>query len=330
MHKLLSALAALAAVSLLAGCTSSSLPDPTPGGSPEAVVHGAQYEVIAQQTIDQFAVADAAKDPAQLGGRIAGPLRENRTAQYQLANAMGEGYSLPPIVLDPQATPIDAGTDFPRTLLAVTPASEYQKLPAVTAWVQTGPRSNYAAWAQITLFPGVKVPALQSGQTNTKNLLDAKKYAYDPAAVANAYAEYNWTRKQGAIPIAESDEFAKQVAQQQDALASAVGEMGTVSTAFAAPEQMLVAAPTKDGGLIVIADVRYTLRIERTNRAIALRIGGEIGALHQGRTAVVNVGKALSGEYSAPVALYVPPAGSEASVQAIGSALPTLLSVTSE
>lgn len=321
---------AFAAVLLLAGCSGSSLPNPTPGGAPEAVVHGSQYEVIAQQTIDQFAAADAAKDPAKLGGRIAGPLRENRTAQYKLANAMGEGYSLPAMVLDASATPIDAGVDFPRVLMALTPVSEYQKLPAVTAWVQTGPRNNYAAWAQVDLFPGAKAPALVSGQTDTKNLLDAKKYAYDPAAVAKAYAEYNWTRKQSVIPFVEGDAFAKQVAAQQDSLASAVGEMGTVSTSFTTPDQMVVAAPTKDGGLIVIADIRYTLSIERTNRAAALRIGGEIGAMHQGRTAVVSVGKSLSGVYSAPVAFYVPPSGSDDPVQAIGSAQPTLLSVVSE
>ncbi|QTG75959.1 hypothetical protein [Trueperella pecoris] len=325
--------ATLAAIALLTSACASegTLPRPASGTNPQVILTQEKFAEIAAAAEKDIAAANSSLDAAALGNRVGGPVRAYRTSQLKLESLLGESYNLDPLIVDGQATPVSSGTAFPRTLMTVVPPREGKNLTTLSVWSQDQARSNYQLWADVALFPGVEVPAIVSSLNNSEGFpkVDPAAYAVNPEEVLANYVAYNGTRQPQKIRFQENDPLFRQIADQQDAFVRSLGNLGTATTDFAAGEAGLRGVSTENGGLVIVGEMRYTVRITKTAAGAKLRIGGQIGALHKdsGENPVLEIDKQGVANYSTTVVFYIPGAGSDATVRVIGSSEPTLISV---
>ncbi|MFP7696907.1 hypothetical protein [Trueperella sp. LYQ143] len=317
---------------LLAACSSpQAVPEPRYGDQPQEILTQEQFAAIAEQAAAGIAAATTSNSADQLGGRIAGPMRDERTGQLRLKAILGDSYQLDPIVISKESTPVLSGTGFPRTAMTVEKPADGQNLTSLTVWTQDSPRTNYALWAQVQLFPGVNVPKIVSQLDNeVGDISNPSAYAANPNDVLATYALYNASRTQQAIKFQDGDPLFTQIAAQQDSFGQALGRSGSATTQFAPGDKGIRAVHTDDGGLIIVGELNYVVEITRTQRNAKVRIADQIGALYTGNkdNAVLEIADKAVAHYSTTVAFYIPPAGAaSAVVQVIGSAKPTLVAV---
>ncbi|VEI13775.1 hypothetical protein [Trueperella bialowiezensis] len=330
MRKLTATLAGAAL--LLAGCSSGdSVPSATSGNAAHEVIDAEKYTQIATEAKESIDAANASLDPESLTNRIGGPARTYRGAQLKLESLLGDSYSLDPMPVEVEAEPISSGSAFPRTMITAVAPRDGRNLSTLSVWSQNDPRSNYQLWADVELFPGVKVPDLVN-QLNDKPgfpEVEAGDYAVDPSKVLEQYALYNGTRQQQQIVFTEGDPLFHQIAAQQDTFVQSLGDLGTAATNFAVGESGVRGVSTENGGLVIVGEMTYDVVITKTAEGATLRIGGEIGALHanSGENAMLEISHEGRARYATTVAFYVPPAGQDAVVSVIGASKPTLISV---
>ncbi|WP_311777395.1 hypothetical protein [Trueperella abortisuis] len=326
------AVAAVAVLTLLGGCTSeAAIPSPTSGNAAQVLVPDARYAQIAAVAEEGVAAADASLNADDLGSRVGGPAKTYRTAQLKLESLLGDSYSLDPLLVDANATPVSSGTAFPRTMMTVVPPRDGKNLTSLSVWSQDSARGNYYLWGDVSLFPGVDAPTIVSQLNDVVGFpnVDAADYAVDPNEVLAAYVAYNGTRTQQSIAFEAEDPLFRQIANQQDTFVQSLGDLGTAATDFSVGEAGLRGVSTDNGGLVIVGEMRYSIRITKTADGAKLRIGGQIGALHSGSgdNATLEIDYQGVANYSTTVAFYVPPAGADGTVRVIGSAEPTLISV---
>ncbi|WP_311591106.1 hypothetical protein [Trueperella bernardiae] len=326
------AVAAIAVVTLMGGCASEqAVPSPVSGSNPQVVVADAKFAEIAQAAADGIAAADTSLNADDLGVRVGGPAKTYRAAQLKLESLLGDSYDLDPLLVDTDATPVSSGTAFPRSMMAVVPPRDGQNLTSLAVWSQDSARGNYYLWADVALFPGVDAPTIVSQLNNAEGFpnVEPADYAVDPNEVLAAYVAYNGTRTQQAIAFEAEDPLYRQIANQQDAFVQSLGDLGTAATDFYVGDAGLRGVATDNGGLVIVGEMRYAIRITKTVDGAKLRIGGQIGALYNGsgENATLEIDHQGVANYSTTVAFYVPPAGADATVRVIGSAEPTLISV---
>ncbi|MDY5584482.1 MAG: hypothetical protein SPG61_01635 [Arcanobacterium sp.] len=322
----------VAGLGLSACASEAALPKPVIDRSVETIVDEAKFADLLTSVKKSVEAADSANTVKELGANVAGPIRTQREAQYKLKSILGDSYKLPSIVIDPEATLIASGTAYPRTVATIAAPTGDQNFQTLNVWNQASVRENYKLWGQAYLFPGLDLPALKSNLDDTAGYpeVDVAKYAADPAALLENYAQY-LNGAEAKVKFAEDDAILTQITAQKDRLTKAVADLATVSIKSAASKNGFKVIPTEDNGLIVVGEVDYQLSVDRQDEEATLRLRGEIGALGTGKAdGVLDVKKKLTAKYSLLTAFYVPAAGSDAQVQVIGAASPTLLSVTNE
>lgn len=333
MRKALAATTVAIVLSLAACAEEEGVPQPRSGNDATEILSQERYAAFSEATKAKLAEADEARDAELLTYRIApGPLKEQRTAHYKLREAVGDSYTLDPIVIDPAAVPVSSGSAFPRTFMTFTGPRDGENLSTLTVWTQKTPRQNYQLWAETEIFPGVSVPAIVSQMDDVPGYpeVDPSEYAADPNAVLEAYVAYNESQEQGEIVFEADDPLYTEIADQQETLSNSIGDLGTAETTFATSDHEFHAVSTTDGGLILVGDMRYTIKLTRTNDDATLRISGDIGAMFTGGDDddnIVEVDDPVHAVYSTTVAFYIPPAGGAEAVKVIASTAPTLLSV---
>lgn len=333
MRKAIAATTVAIVLSLAACAEEEGVPQPRSGNDATEILSQERYAAFSEATKTKLAEADEARNPELLTYRIApGPLKEQRTAHYKLRDAVGDSYTLDPIVIDPAAVPVSNGSAFPRTFMTFTGPRDGENLSTLTVWTQKTPRQNYQLWAETEIFPGVSVPAIVSQMDDVPGYpdVDPSEFAADPSAVLEAYVAYNESQEQGDIVFEADDPLYTEIADQQETLSNSIGDLGSAETTFAASDHEFHAVSTTDGGLILVGDMRYTIKLTRTNDDATLRISGEIGAMFDGEDDddnIVEVDDPVHAVYSTTVAFYIPPAGGAEAVKVIASTAPTLLSV---
>lgn len=329
MRKLMAAVA----VGLLAltGCgAQEGLPQPSSGNSARPLVADEKYAQMLGEAQDGIKAADESLDATKLGDRIGEPLRSQRAAELKLKSILADSYTLPPLHIDPNSAHISSGVGFPRSMMVISAPAEGQNLSSLAVWSQDGARGRYRLWADVELYPGNNVPLIVSAQDDVQ-LPTADDLAFDPSQVLAAYASYNGTRQQQAIPFVEADPLYTQIAGQQDTLVQAVGNLGTSDTNFEAADTGTRMVATEDGGVVVVGTMKYTVVITRTAENGKLRVGAQIGALATGSAdQPLEVAKQASAVYSVNVAFYVPAKGKGESVSVIGASEPALMSVDNQ
>lgn len=319
------------ALTLSACASQEDVPQPTSGNNEHAIVSDEKYAEIATETEAGIAAANESLDPADLTGRVNGPARTYRAAQLQLESLLGDAYELDPMLVATEGSPVVSGTAYPRTMMTTVPPRDGKNLATLSVWSQNGPRGNYHLWADIELFGTSNLPEIVSQLSDTAGFpeVDAADYAVDPAEVLAQYARYNGTREQQSIQFSPDDPLYTQIAEQQDSFVESLGDLGTAATDFAVGEGGLRGVSTASGGLVVVGEMTYQVRITKTNEDATLRIGGQIGAIHEqeGDNAMLEIDQQGIANYATIVAFYVPPAGADPVVEVIGSSQPTLISV---
>ena len=327
------ALTAVLTISLSACAPSEEVPAPTTAGITEPIVSETNFTKVLESAKADLAAGDKALDAKVLGARIAGAARAQRSAQYKLKQILGDKYELPAIVIDPKATPITAGTDFPRTAASVNEPNQQQNFQTLSIWVQDSPRAQYTLWGQTYLFPDLQIPKLKANLTDVKTIAGAEKYASDPDGVLVAYTEYLNSGEQKQVKFVADDPIFTQVKEQRAQLKSALGELAEVQTPAAPDETGYKLIPTEDGGAIITGAIKYSVMVTRSKDDATLRLKGEIGALGSGKAddAQIDVKQKLTASYSLLASFYLPPRDAkDATVQVIGATAPTLISVGNE
>lgn len=327
------ALTSTLAISLSACATSETLPTPSTTGITEPIVSKTNFAQVLQEAKTDLSAGDKALDANALGARIGGAARAQRSAQYALKKILGDKYELPAIVIDSDAAPISAGTDFPRVAASVNQPNDQQNFQTLSVWVQSSARAQYGLWGQTYLFPDLEIPKLKANLTDVKSIASADQYAADPTKVLAAYAEYLNSGEQKQIKFNADDPIFTQVKEQRTQLKNALGDLADVQTPAVPDEQGYQLIPTENGGAILTGALRYNVVVTRSKEDATLRLKGEIGALVAGKAdqAQVDVKKKLTATYLLLASFYIPPKETkDGVVEVIGATAPTLLSVGNE
>lgn len=315
MRKLASGVLVLTMALGLSACAEKEMPQPQVTKTAELAVTESRYSAIAQETIDALKAADSARSADTLKTRVMEPLLSQRTAQYRL-NGLKDDAAISQIVIDPKATPVESGKDFPRSLFSFSAPVEGQNQRTLTAWQQTDARSNYKLWGQVMLFPEVGLPTLASTLNDSQSVPapDAAKYVADPAGIVAAYAKYVNSQQLGAVPFQTDDPVSASLKQALTDPQQAVGDKGDIEMSVKDSGTPVVGVATDDGGLVVMGslaiDVTYTSK-DAAQPLILKSAADGISLMYSGdreKTDVeIGTDKPLTAHYSVTIAFYIPP-----------------------
>lgn len=315
----------------LTGCAQdNSLPEPETATKTGNIISAQKYSELVDEVSEALSQADKNHDVDALGNRIAGPLLTQRKAEYSLASAT-EATAPTPFALDPKEATMASGVAFPRTLMAIDVSKTPRGIGTIAVWQQATARENYQLWAAIDMFPSPPKIEITNTQNDSKGYLamNADDFVTDPAGVLDAYASYANARQMGDVKFNEGDPLYEQTAKQASDLTAALNQLGEAKIAFSVPNKDIRAVSTKDGGIVMVGELRYDMTVTRTKDGATLKLGSLIGALSEGKKdGVITVDKPVVAQYSTSVAFYVPPKGSKEPVHMIGGSVPALVSVT--
>lgn len=311
-------LVAGAVTAVLGGCT---VEPPTP--APEAPVVAAVVSLRQEQRIlDSVSAALQEAGDAPLASRLAGPALTVREAELEIAAVHGDQV-LTDLSLRPQQVVLPSEQGWPRSSFVITTLPEDRTTPVLAALEQASPRDQYKLWAYVRLLSGVTMPRFAEAELGSPAVsADDASLLVAPGAVAEQYASVLTAgdRSEHAASFAADDylrEYLRDSGRDQIAAIHAEdpeAEAG-FEVAFEPADHPAQAVRTVDGGAMVLvalrsqetlsAEERWQLRPRSESSAAALWTGGD-------GTDVLRTA------YHDTVALYVPPAGSEAKVALVG------------
>lgn len=308
--------AALAVVFAVGACASAPLPEPTASPAPDtppAVIIDAQLERILSSVSETLVAADAASSPEALVGRVTGPARVMREAEYALAAATDGQDPVTPLVTAPQVAIVSATTEWPRLVSVVTEIPEGANLPLLLALVQTEARDNYQLWSWVRLLPGTEMPATVNPEVGSPPVAaDSDALRISPTVAVEHYADLLAGGDEFAAEFAE-DAFRTRFLSSVATLSEGVSVAGEAETTATPSEHGVQAIGTNDGGAIVFAAIDQRLIVRRTVAGATLQVGE--GLAYGGDREVRGT---LTASYLVSIALHVPPAGSEEQVRVLG------------
>ncbi len=303
----------------LGACSTAPLPEPQASPAPDvpaAVVTEAQLDRILAAVAETFVAADAAAAPDQLEGRVTGPARRMREAEYSLAAATGGGIPVSPFTTDPQVAIVSATRDWPRLVGVVTEIPPGANLPLLLALVQTEARGNYQLWSWVRLLPGTEMPATVNPDVGSPPVqADSEALRTSPIATVEHYADI--------LAAGDSSAYAGEFAEDAfrtgfltafRSLSESVSVAGTTELAATATDDPVYAIATNDGGAIVFGTIDHRLTVRRTVAGATLEVGETLALGGERR-----VRGSLVAQYLVTVAFHVPPAGSEEQTRVLGA-----------
>lgn len=315
--------------------TEEAIPEPRVRDSVTEIVSQDTYTEFAQSTSTLLAESDKSLNADKIPGRITGPLETARTSEYRLKKVMKDNFTLDPIVIDEQAYPVASGTEFPRSLMTVTGPADGENLSTLSVWTQESARERYKLWADVELFPGVKIPGLVTAQSDTPGYLsgDGSDLAATPQTVLEQYSSLLYSDKASGVTFSKDDPLKTETANQLKSLKTTLGDLGKVSMSAKPSEQGYQAVSTEDGGLVVAGELVYNFSISKSQSDTTLTLGGELGAWlsNDAEDPTVDIKKNVSFNYRTTVAFYIPPADAkDKTVEVIGSSVPIISSAKTE
>ena len=174
----------------LTGCV-ADVPAPVTSAPPmteAAALLEEQSAAVIDQTMEELAAADAARDTDLLTDRVGGNFKTLRGIEYMLAEE-DDGPGLTKIPTERQAVYVSGAHTWPRTLVAVTEQADEDSTPVVLMWVQESVEDEYQLRNWAHMIPGATLPAMPGTLTGaeqfqiTTDVLDPA-----PEQVLNDYA----------------------------------------------------------------------------------------------------------------------------------------------
>ncbi|MBO3724910.1 hypothetical protein J5X07_07695 [Actinomyces bowdenii] len=303
----------------LAACSqdkpTATTPTATGSAAAESVLSPEKLTAVLERIKSGMDAADAEKKPELLAGYAEGPAVRVRTAEYALASATKDDAHIQVLpATTSQTSSAGVTLDFPRVAINVTDAPAEKIAPFLMALRQNSARDNFQLWAWVQLFPGVKVPAIDSPLSGTEQVMaDSEGLAVTPQAALDAYVD--------ALNNPDGDNgkaFADDPLRQQVAAQRGIdfGELGQVTVTAAAGSDGFLGLRTDDGGAIVVTTLTYATLYKRTVDGADLKIESHPGALLGDNTSVIGT---VTATYEAMVAFSIPPEGGQGGAIALGA-----------
>lgn len=314
--------ASVVVVGLLAGCGS---PPPEPVAQPAPAVVAAALTV--PQTEDVLAAlgqtleaADADLDSSQLPPRLEGPAMAMRRAEYVRASAT-DG-DKPPTVLPTKVltSVVPQTTSWARTQLAVTEQPDDLQAQRILVLRQGTPRSQYRLWGWARLMPGAQMPTTALAEDGSEVVpASSTSLLVPPGEVLTQFTDVLAKgSKSDYAKTFEDSPFQQELEDLRDQADKGVGEAGSASSTYEPLGNPAAALRTIDGGAIVAGAFTAVSTISITLDGAKLPLSDPFLAALAGAT---SASKKLTRTYTGVVVLYVPPEGSDASVQVLAGEL---------
>ncbi|MGM0385031.1 MAG: hypothetical protein ACQERF_03475 [Actinomycetota bacterium] len=312
------ALATAALSLILSACGPEPVPEPLEvptNEAPGAVVDQDQLDGILAAVMETLVAADAAAEAEQLGGRVTGPARAMREAEYELARTSEGDYTVTPLVTDAQVAVVGATSQWPRVVQVVTTIPEGANLPRLITLVQADPRADYELWSWVRLLPGTEMPATVNPATGSPVVpADSDTLLASPQEVIERYVDViNDEESEHAGSFAD-DELRDLFSRELASLSEGAAEAGTVEQSVAVSEHGTYALGTNDGGAIVVGAIERDVTFTRTIEGSTLQVGSNIAL--GGATEVEGSHTAT---YLVALAFHVPAAGGDGQVELLGT-----------
>lgn len=310
-------------VGLLAGCTQElPVPEAQPAVVGAAVTEDQEKTIITRvsEAIDK---ATEARETDKLGERMTGPAKELRASEIKVAKKVGNGDEITDLPMTVQAVVLPSETTWPRTSFAVSTPPKDMTRPALYAFTQESPRADYKLWGWVMLLSGITMPQFASTDVGSEEIApdDDKTLKMAPEAAVTAYADVLSEDKNSKhAEKFQDDEFRSLMRKHEkaqtkgDSWKEAEGKYSF--SAKKAKDSEVLSMRTVDGGAIVMADIRSSQLLE-------IQEGGCVppAKSFQSQKALFgdqDVTNALRTEYISPVALQIPPKGSDEKVRLVG------------
>lgn len=303
------ALAALAAAALLAGCTTplpEPHPDPVPAVPPPTLEIG-QVRDILDDVGAVLETGDAELDADALAARVAGPALEIRAAEYTVNRALTNQRDLVTVPTTESTVVVPTTDSWPRSVLVVTEQPADLQSPRLLVLTQASPREPYRLTSWSRLLPGREVPRTFVPEIGSEPLaLDATGLRATPREVGERYADVLAEGADSRFATDFGDDvFREQLAlvrEQYERIAEQAG--GRFIERYEPDVDQTVALATADGGAIVVVPLVTTTRITTDERE--LQLGRAERALLGKRT----VSKRATFTWTSVVTFVVPPESS--------------------
>lgn len=277
-----------------------------------------QEKAIRDKILDSLNKANEAKDPSLLESRVTGPQLQIRTSELKVAQATGALDAKTTIPSDIMQTVIPTDSGWPRSVFTITTTTSDQQSKRLLVLDQNSARENFKLWGVARLFPGAQLPKFQvpsigsqMGQVNDSGLVAT------PAQAVQRYADL----LQNGASSKYADEFgADYFRQDLGKLTETVQEgiaanNGTQQQVFSAQADGIKVMRSSDGGDLVVAQINSVWTRTAGEGRESLPASDAEKALF-GMTTATSTIKA---SYVNVVAMYIPPAGSDAKIQAVGA-----------
>ena len=277
-----------------------------------------QEQRVRERILKTTEEATDAKNTDALDQVMSGPALQVRTSQIAIAKSTGDIDPRASIPTDVAQTVIPTNSGWPRTVFTITTTTEDQQTKRLLVMKQDSADNNYKLWAVARLLPGAELPKFavptigsQMGDADDSGL------KMSPQDAVSRYADVLQNGSNSRYINMFADDYFR---QKLDELTATVQEgmernNGTQSQTFSAPEGQLTVMRSADGGDLVVGQInsewvrqagegRESLPASDSERALF----GDSKA-----TSVIKVG------YVNVIAIYIPPAGSDQQVTAVGA-----------
>lgn len=314
----IAAAGAVFAALLLAGCADEPAPTLTPPPVPE-YAPPAVSEEHAQEILDEVEIAileaDAEGNAELLDSRVTGPAREFRAFEYALQTASAGEATPSKVWTDSALTVVTATEGWPRSILAVSQPTAGDTRRLLIGLTQAGPRDPFQLVAWSSMLPSSTTPTFPSASVGTAYV------APDQAGLVATPAEaLTWLAAVATNPEDEHaasflpDAYRERIAQELTELKTAAQAAGEVSSEWTAGEPVF-GVGTANGGALVMGTLDNVMTMRKTIDGAKLNLGGQ-WAWFVGSDPVAA---AVNGTYKTMVTLYIPPAGTDETIQLIGA-----------
>lgn len=270
-----------------------------------------QFDRVLESTRETVAEADEALNAEVAANRLAGPMLEARTTNYQVRSQNAELAPAPGIpdgdveLLLPQQTEV-----WPRSVMAVVGWEDGAQAQSALMFQQPDARSNYRLVYMMTLASGVQLPAVASPTIGAASLPgDTPLLLHQPNEITAAYADvllnggesqYNaWFREEGDALRAEIGRPAK-----DEMRALPEFELSNLEWSVAEDEQAPMLLVTNEGGALLATSFLETQRTTPTESGVEIEAQAGAGIL----AGVQQSSTGIETTYQIQVLFSVPPA----------------------
>ena len=291
-----------------------------------AVVNQAQLVNIVGRISAVVALADAAKDPKLMSGRVIGPALDSRGAYYTLEKTSKKIPAIAPVASNKIRLALPAqNASWPRTVMVVTSSGKSTDLPQMLVLQQDSPRTQYQLWYNIDMLPGVKFPVVNDAQTGAVQVAAASQFLkLAPNALPVAFGDLidnGPASLSASLFDVSKDEFYQQIHDSQMAQKANL-KNATVAVTHSLGNPNVLALSTVNSGALVAVSLTDQYVIKPKDRTHAVAVAGNEKLM------LGSAGSAtgIRSTYGSMLLFYVPAVASKDKIITLG-ATQTLISV---